>query len=40
MLTEIDNVELLEEIYHFVKRIFEIAQEEKQRKGGRCLYEL
>ena len=40
IIQEIENVEFLEEIYHFVKKLLKMEQAEEQRKGSRCMYEL
>ena len=36
----IEDVEILERIYHFVKKLLKMEQAEEQRKGSRCKYEL
>ena len=37
---KIDDTEILEKIYHFVRHIYELKQKEKQRKGSRWSHEL
>lgn len=36
IIQEIDNVEVLEEIYHIVKKLLKMELAEEQRKGSRC----
>lgn len=40
IIQKIENVELLEEIYYFAKKLLKMEQAEEQQKGSRCMYEL